>query len=170
MIILLVNFLFVVSILGLIFLQTSRSILIRTGGLFLIEGSIILSSTFNQSKEELIFIVIVTSLLGFLGFLSDYYSASLRTWFFYVSRQSIKTTFFGIIFCLILFSFFISGGIALSLLVGTLFGSIIGELREIQGKDFNRIIKSVLGTVIGLYGMATKILIGLVMVEIMYSF
>lgn len=168
MFILLINFLFFISIIALVFLQTSRSILIRTMGLFIIDIAIILFSFTYKSKEEFIFISIVSSLLGVLAFLSDYYSASLRTWFFYVSRDSIKITYFGILFSLLCFCFFFPRAIALSLLAGTLFGSVIGELKEKEKKDFNRVLKSVLATMVGLYGMATKVLLGFVMIELFY--
>lgn len=168
MFILLINFLFFISIIALVFLQTSRSILIRTAGLFIIDIAIILFSFVYKSMDEFIFISIVASLLGILAFLSDYYSASLRTWFFYVSRDSIRITYFGILFSLLCFGFFFPRAIALSLLVGTLFGSVLGELKEKDKKDFTRMLKSVLGTMIGLYGMATKILFGFVMIELFY--
>jgi hypothetical protein len=165
------------SVFLLVFLQTSRSILVRSLGLILIITSItgyyIISGFTNVS---LLVLLLITP-LGVLGFFSDLYSATLRTWFFKVSSYSMMHAIYGSMLCIFFIPWLIflpaifRFNLASSILVGTIVGSLVGELRSTpRAKSASRVMKSILGTVVGLYGLTTKILFGMIMINIILIF
>ncbi|MBC7475859.1 MAG: DUF456 domain-containing protein [Candidatus Sericytochromatia bacterium] len=156
----------------LIYLQNSRSIYTRLSGLiviFLTAVAHYIITGFSNPAAPIVLSLL--SILLVLGFLSDFYSATLRTWFFGVSNESMRTTTYSLFISLFLLPFVISFlSIADLLLFGTVVGALIGEIRYSRQKSFSKISKSVLGTVVGLYGMATKIIFGIQMINLIVIF
>lgn len=152
---------------ALIFLQNSRSIYLRVIGLVIIFLAAVADYILKGFTSSAPVILTLMSLLAVFGILSDLYSATLRTWFFSVSNRSMIAATYGIMFGILVLPI-IGLDISHSLMIGTIVGSLIGELRAYGSKSPVRIIKSILGTVVGLFGMATKILIGLEMINIFF--
>lgn len=160
-------FILFASIFLLVFLQTSRSLFLRSLGLFMIMTGITGYYVINGFSARSPYILGFTLLFGVLGFLSDYYSATLRTWFFGVSNTSIMHSLYGTMIAIFFIPLIFNLNLAHAVLIGTLIGSLVGEIRtNSRGKPASRIMKSMLGTVVGLYGMATKILVGIQMIDI----
>lgn len=108
----------------------------------------------------------LVSVYTILAVLSDSMSPSLRTWFFGVSSETMRITFYSILFCLLFLPLAFKMTVVLSLLLGTMAGTLIGELMTNKGKkSFSRIMKSIFGTIVGLYGMGIKVLLGLLMID-----
>ncbi len=174
---LVIYLLLLVSVFALLFLQNSRSIFLRSLGLITIFISILSSYSLTGFAGKAPYVLGITFILGLIGFLSDLYSATLRTWFFRVSNTSMRATSYGIMIgiCFIPLAFAfnpiqgVSIGMNIShgLMIGTVLGALVGEVKA-QGrtKAANRVMKSTLGSVVGLYGMGTKILLGIEMIDI----
>lgn len=108
----------------------------------------------------------LVSVYTILAVLSDSMSPSLRTWFFGVSSETMRITFYSILFCLLFLPLAFKMTVVPSLLLGTMAGTLIGELMTNKGKkSFSRIMKSIFGTIVGLYGMGIKVLLGLLMID-----
>jgi uncharacterized protein YqgC (DUF456 family) len=140
--------------------QTNRSIYVRSLGLFLILAAALIYE-FQFSSPPNIILIVAMSVLLVCGFATDYYSASLRTWYFRVSDQSIWGLIIGG-FVGILFS-----GLFPSLLpfiLGSLIGAFVGEVREKGFRSVPRVTKVTLGTFAGVFGMSAKLLLGMEMV------
>lgn len=145
----------------LIFFQTSRSIFVRSAGLFLILACGFLWEFELKSKPNY-FLLILLSILLILGFVSDYYSASLRTWFFRVSEESLWGVVIGsFIGGFILWMFLGSIG---GIMVGSLIGAIVGEIKARGMISARQVLKSALGACAGTFGMSAKLIFGLEMV------
>lgn len=156
------------GLIAIVFLQNSRSIFIRISGLFLIFGTVLLHKVqigFNENDLLNWFLLIS---FGASGIISDFYSATLRTWFFRVSSKTLMITQYGILLGLLFFPRAFGMGLASSLLAGTLIGAFIGELsaQTVHNRSISRALKSMLGTVVGLYGMGIKVLLGLMMIDL----
>ncbi len=140
--------------------QTNRSIYIRSLGLFLILASTL---AFELQSDNVINLglIIGMSVLLILGFASDYYAASLRTWYFRVDDQAI----WGLIIGGFLGLFFSSSlSSLLPFIVGSLLGAMIGQIRAKGFRSFPQIGKATLGTFAGVFGMSVKLLLGIEMV------
>lgn len=156
------------GILSTIFLQNSRSIYIRCIGVFIILVTIIVNRLQDSSINNDIPTLLLSSTYCLLAFLSDSSSASLRTWYFGVSNETMQITFYSILFCLLFLPLAFGFTVVPSLLLGTMIGTLIGEIMTNKGKakkNFSRILKSIFGTLIGLYGMGIKVLLGLLMID-----
>jgi uncharacterized protein YqgC (DUF456 family) len=160
--------LFLVGLITIVFSQNSRSIFIRLSGLILVFVTAILGEFTLGINENNILELILMITFGVSGILSDYYSATLRTWFFSVSARTMMITQYGILLGLLFFPSAFGMGLTSSLLFGTMLGAFIGELssQTIYNRSISRALKSMLGTVIGLYGMGTKVLLGLMIVNL----
>jgi len=159
------------SVFLIVFLQTSRSLLLRSLGLFTIAAATTCYYSLTGFTPNSPYIIAMTIVLGILGFLSDFYSATLRTWFFGVSSSSMMHALYGVMIAIFFIPFLFGLNLAHAILIGTLLGSLVGEIRtRTQGKSPSRMMKSMLGTVIGLYGMATKILVGIQMIDIVLMY
>lgn len=165
-----VSILMLISIFMLIFLQTSRSIYFRTMGLFIILVTIVIFYAGLHFPVRSFYVIGISLVLSVLGFLSDFYSATLRTWFFRVSSSASKGATYGTLIGIMFIPIAFGLNVAHGLLIGTLIGSFIGEMRVYGNeKSLKRMSKSTLGTVTGFYGMATKIIFGVQMVDIFIS-
>ncbi|MFN8579217.1 MAG: DUF456 domain-containing protein [Candidatus Sericytochromatia bacterium] len=163
---LLIYLLLLGGILSTIFLQNSRSIYIRCIGVFIILATIFINRLQDSSINNDIPTLLLSSIYCILAFLSDSSSASLRTWYFGVSNETMRITFYSILFCLLFLPLAFGFTVVPSLLLGTMIGTLIGEIMTNNGKkNFSRILKSIFGTLIGLYGMGIKVLLGLLMID-----
>jgi len=125
---------------------------------------------FEGLKGSDFFVLFIVLILGVSGILSDVYSATLRTWFFSVSSASLKATLYGIFFGVLIIPLVLNLNLVHGLLIGTISGVLIGELRSPAKKSFSKLLKSSLGTTIGLFGMATKTIVGIQMIDIFIKF
>lgn len=139
--------------------QTNRSIYIRSLGLFLIFAASLVFQ-FQLSKALNLNLMIALSVLLVLGFASDYYSASLRTWFFRVSTKAVWGFVIGGFIGLLL----ASAGTLIPFILFSLLGALIGEIRARGMPSFQHAIKVMLGSFAGVFGMSAKLLIGMEMV------
>lgn len=102
--------------------------------------------------------VLVMSLM-LMAFASDFYSASLRTWYFRVSDSALWGTviggFLGGFFSWVTV-YTLSGFI-----VGSFLGAFIGEVKTRGMGNLKQLLKSSTGAVTGFFGMAMKLLLGL---------
>ncbi len=165
---LIIYLLFLGGLITIVFSQNSRSIFIRLSGLILVFVVAILSQVkFGVSENNIIELLLII-ILGISGILSDYYSATLRTWFFRVSAKTLMFTQYGIMLGLLFLPSAFRMGLTSSLLLGTILGAFIGELssQTVHNRSISRALKSTFGTVIGLYGMGTKVLLGLMIVDL----
>lgn len=152
------------GIAAIVFLQNSRSIFVRCIGIFLILITITLYKAQNGINDIDIIAVGISLVYAILAFLSDFYSPTLRTWYFSVSKDTMRITFFSILFSLLFLPLAFKFTTVPSLLIGTMIGPIIGEIKAGK-KSVSRILKSVFGTLTGLYGMGLKVLLGLLMID-----
>jgi uncharacterized protein YqgC (DUF456 family) len=160
-----------VSIFLLVFLQTSRSIFIRSLGLCTIAAAITAYYLIRGFTPNAPYVLAYTIIFGVLGVLSDLYSATLRTWYFGVSSYCMMHSLYGTMIAIFFLPLIFGFNLAHAILVGTVVGALVGEIRtRTRGKTPARIMKSVLGTVVGLYGMATKILLGMGMIVIILRY
>lgn len=149
------------ALLCLVFFQTSRSIFIRSAGLFLILACGMLWE-FQLKPEPNYLLLILLSVLLVLGFASDYYSASLRTWFFRVSEESLWGVVIGsFIGGFILWMFLGSIG---GIIAGSLIGALVGEVKVRGMVSARQALKTALGACAGVFGMSAKLMFGLEMV------
>lgn len=140
--------------------QTNRSIFVRCLGLFLILAAELVYQFQTQPQQpNLLLIVMMVMMLG-LGFASDYYSASLRTWYFRVSDQAIWGLVIGGMIGIIVSMIFPT---LLPFLLGSLIGALIGEGRARGMRSFSQLSKATLGTFAGIFGMSVKLLLGIEM-------
>jgi hypothetical protein len=154
------------GIISTIFLQNSRSIFVRCSGVFLIFITIAIDKLKDGYLNDDISTLVLSLIYCTLSVLSDYSSPSLRTWFFGVSSETMRITFYSILFCLLFLPLAFGLNVVPSLLIGTMLGTLIGELMTNKSKkSFSRILKSIFGTVVGLYGMGIKVLLGLLMID-----
>ena len=172
-----ISLLLIAGLASLIFLQNSRSLFIRSSGLVLILVAITTSLALSRFPQNSVFILLPCFIIGALGFFSDYSSPTLRTWFFTVSGRTIYYVMNSIMFGLILLPLLLGAIFSVNfnpifyLLLSTIIGAIIGESFSLSsGKSLNRAGKSVIGTVSGMYGLATKLILGMIMVDIFLNF
>lgn len=144
--------------------QTNRSIYVRSLGLFLILAAELVQQFEGKSPPNLLPVVMM-SIMVVLGFASDYYAASLRTWYFRVSEQAIwgvliggfiGTLMFGLIPNPLFQTMFL-------FLLGSLIGGCVGEIRARGFRSFPQLGKAVLGSFAGVFGMSVKLLLGIEM-------
>lgn len=140
--------------------QTNRSIYVRSLGLFLILA-VALIYEFQFSTVPKLLLIIAMSVLLVLGFATDYYSASLRTWYFRVSDQSIWGLIIGGFVGLLFSSLYPT---LLPFLLGSLIGALVGEIRVKGFLSVPRLTKVTLGTFAGVFGMSAKLLLGMEMI------
>lgn len=147
-------------------LQTKRSIFLRSLGLFVILGA-------EVAKQILIYNSLQPLVLGGmvvmagLGFASDFYAASLRTWYHRVSEQAIWGVMIGgfigaLLIGLAPYALFRT---IFMFLLGSLLGGLIGELRARGFRSAPQLVKATLGSFAGVFGMSVKLLLGLEMVH-----
>jgi hypothetical protein len=154
------------GIISTLFLQTSRNIFLRNFGLIL-SSLMVLVSYSNNLNQDSILIISFCVILSLLGFLSDYYSATLRTWFFLVSNKTIIYTSYITFLSTFLISYIFNPGIANSIMISSLLGAIAGEfIAQGSKKNFRNLLKFSLGTLIGLYGLGIKVLFSIQIAEI----
>lgn len=156
------------GLISIIFLQNSRSIFVRSIGLLVIFLTIAFHKIQLGFNNEDILSWILIVLFSVSGFLADFYSATLRTWFYSVSSRTMRITYYGIMLGLLFLPRAFGMGIASSLIVGTMIGALIGELstQTVHTRSVSRATKSVFGVLIGLYGMGIKVLIGLMLIDL----
>ena len=140
--------------------QTNRSIYIRSIGLFLVLATT-LAYELQSDLAINMGLIIGMGVLLLLGFASDYYAASLRTWYFRVSDQAVWGLIIGGFLGLFLASSFST---LLPFILGSLVGAMIGEIRAKGFRSFPQIGKATLGTFAGVFGMSVKLLLGIEMV------
>ncbi|PIQ25523.1 hypothetical protein COW36_20985 [bacterium (Candidatus Blackallbacteria) CG17_big_fil_post_rev_8_21_14_2_50_48_46] len=145
----------------LLLFQTSRSIFVRSAGLFIILACAFVWELQIRAIPHYGLLVLISILMA-LGFASDYYSASLRTWYFRVSEAALWGVVIG--------SF--AGGFILwmllgsigGLITGSLLGAVIGEFKARGVLSFKQGLKTALGACAGVFGMSAKLMFGLEMV------
>ncbi|GIW21580.1 MAG: hypothetical protein KatS3mg068_0587 [Candidatus Sericytochromatia bacterium] len=153
------------SIILSVFLQTSRNIFLRNLGLIL--SSLVVFINYSNNLQEKMFVILFSVTLTILGFLSDYYSATLRTWFFLVSNKTIIYTSYITFIATFLISYIFNPGIANSIMIGSLLGAILGEfISQGSNKSLKKLLKYSLGTLVGLYGLGIKVLFSIQIAEI----
>ena len=149
----------VFAIFCLLYLQTNRSIFARSSGLFLLMTTSAL--LYLDKGPATLPVVILCVVLGLLGFASDFYTATLRTWYFRVSDTAlwgcIIGGFLGSFFSWITFQTY--GGF----IFGSFIGAFIGQIKHKGFQGFGPLMRSTLGAVTGLFGMSFKLLMGLEM-------
>ncbi|MEZ0373652.1 MAG: DUF456 family protein [Candidatus Sericytochromatia bacterium] len=143
----------------LILFQTNRSIYVRSLGLFLILAAELIKEFQIGNINPLL--ITAMGLMLVLGFASDYYSASLRTWYFRVSDQAVWGLVIGGFIGIVLSVVFPT---LLPFLFGSLLGALIGEIRARGFRSAAQISKATLGTFAGVFGMSVKLLLGIEMV------
>lgn len=145
----------------LIFFQTNRSIFVRSAGLFLIMACGFVWELQLSPEPHYLLLILLAVLLA-MGFASDYYSASLRTWYFRVAEESLWGVVIGsFVGGFILWMFLGSIG---GMIVGSLLGALIGELKAKGFVSFRQVTKATLGACAGVFGMSAKLMFGLEMV------
>lgn len=154
------------GIIATIFLQNSRSIFVRSSGVFIILITILANKLQDGNIIGDVASISLAVVYSILAVLSDSMSPSLRTWFFGVSSETMRITFYSILFCLLFLPIAFGITVVPALLLGTMLGTLIGEIMTNKGKkSFSRIMKSIFGTIVGLYGMGIKVLLGLLMID-----
>ncbi len=150
---------------SMIFLQSSREIFMRCLGLFVIFLSTL--SNFVLSGQSNYIYLLVSFILLILGVLSDYYSPVIRNWYLFVPYSNFKPTIYCIFIALITFPIALGLDASHSLIIGTFLGSIIADLINPRvRKNPKEMVKAAVGSIGGFYGMATKFIIALQMVDI----
>ncbi|MFN4151246.1 MAG: hypothetical protein ACK4IX_09905 [Candidatus Sericytochromatia bacterium] len=162
---LIVGLLLLVSNLSLVFLQTSRSMLLRSLGIFVILITSVLYFVAKGSPSSLYVMMVFIPILSSMAFLSDYAYPSLRTWYHMVSSKTITDGLYGS-FIFLLISNVLRLSIPEALLLGTGVGLVVGEVRHRKEKNIKFIGKSVSGGITGMFGMSTKVLLGFIMTSI----
>lgn len=149
---------FIAGLVCLTYLQTSRSIYVRCSGLFLMLGAAVFYGL--QTPEPPITLWVILGLCTAAGFLSDFYTATLRTWHFRVSDE----VFWGMIIGGMIGVFFLPMAPSLLFFIlGSWIGAMIGYIRS--GREFAipLIIKACTSAFTGTFGMALKLLMGMEM-------
>ncbi len=149
----------IAALVCLTYLQTSRSIYMRSLGLFLLLGIGLLYGA--QRPEFPVALVAIMAVCVAVGFLSDLYSATLRTWYFRVSEQVI----WGMIIGSMVGVFFLP--MAPSLLIffmGAWIGAMFGYFRSNRGFSFGQMLRTCTSSITGSFGMSLKLLMGMEMV------
>jgi uncharacterized protein YqgC (DUF456 family) len=145
----------------LLFFQTNRSIFVRSAGLFLIMACGFLWEL-QVLPEPNYGVLVLLAVLMAVGFASDYYSASLRTWYFRVAEESLWGVVIGsFIGGFILWMFWGSIG---GMIVGSLIGALIGEIKAKGFISTRQVLKATLGACAGVFGMSAKLMFGLEMI------
>lgn len=148
------------AVVCLVVFQTNRSIFVRATGLFLILAvAFVLQFQFRDVPRFDVLLALCLFLV--LGFSSDYYAASLRTWYFQVSDQAIWGLMIGSFIGLFMHGVFPS---LLPFMVGALLGAVIGEIRARGMRSAPQLGKAMAGTFAGVFGMSAKLLLGLEMI------
>lgn len=156
----LLNLAVIAALACLVFFQTNRSILIRSAGLLVILAAELVFSFQASAMPNIGFLIAMTCLFA-LGLASDYYMATLRTWSFRTSEQTVwGLGIGGFIACPIMFYLFPS---ILIFLVFSVVGAIIGDIRANGYRSVNQLFKSTVGTFVGVFGLSTKLLMGIEM-------
>lgn len=145
---------------GLTLLQTNRSMVVRSLGLLVILAVTVAYQLQAPGGLKPLLLAVMLLLCG-LGFASDYYAASLRTWFFRVSSQAFWGLVIGGMIGLVFMNMFFS---LAPFILGSLLGAAIGEMRERGFRSFTQVFKAMLGTFAGAFGMSLKLLLGIEMV------
>ncbi|MFN8674611.1 MAG: hypothetical protein U0457_21330 [Candidatus Sericytochromatia bacterium] len=157
-----------VSVFGagsMIYLYSSREIFMRCLGLLLIYLSTL--SSFVLSNSSNYTLIIASTVLLILGFLSDYYLPTLRYWYNMIPYSNLKPIFYTSLITLVIIPITLNISASHSLLIGSFLGSIIADLMNPRvKKEFKSMIKVALGCIGGFYGMATKYIIALQMIDI----
>lgn len=146
----------------LIFLQTNRSIYMRSMGLLLIFACSCL--LYIGATPGRYFLLFYLCCLMVIGFCSDYFSPSLRTWYFRVSYQSQMGVVIGGFVGLLLLFPWLPYGSLLGFFLFSIIGSLIGEIRANGFRTFKLISKATLGACAGIFGMSLKLLLGIEMI------
>lgn len=148
---------------SLVYLQNNRLLVARCFGLLILTGVMLFLILSGMAPMAPVHIGLLLLLAG-LGVASDYYSASLRTWYFRVSDTSLWGIVIGSFIGLMLWSFThtLSG-----FLIGSLVGALIGEIKARGFRSFRQVAKATLGACAGLFGMSLKLVLGLEMVYLL---
>lgn len=150
----------IAAVVCLIVFQTNRSIFVRSTGLFLIlAAGFMIQFQFRETPR--FDVILALCLFLVLGFATDYYAASLRTWYFQVSDQAVWGLMIGSFVGLFMHSLFPS---LLPFLSGALLGALIGEVRARGFRSGPQLGKAVMGTFAGVFGMSAKLLLGMEMI------
>lgn len=150
---------FIAGLVCLTYLQTSRSIYVRCSGLFLMLGTALFYAL--QRPQFPIALMVIAGLCTAIGFFSDFYAATLRTWSFRVTDQ----VFWGMVIGGMI-GFFFSALAAPSLfffLLGSWVGAMIGYMRSSRGFSFSAMLKSCVSVFTASFGMGLKLLMGMEM-------
>lgn len=113
-----------------------------------------------QLPEPPITLWVILGLCTLVGFLSDFYAATLKTWHFRVSNE----VFWGMIIGGMVGVFFLPMAPSLLFfLIGSWIGAMIGYIRS--GREFviPLLIKACTSAFTGTFGMAFKLLMGMEM-------
>ena len=149
---------FIAGLVCLTYLQTSRSIYVRSSGLFLMLGAALFYGL--QLPEPPIVLWVILSACTAPGFLSDFYTATLRTWYFRVSDE----VFWGMIIGGMIGVFFLPMAPSLLFfLLGSWIGAMIGYIRSGRTFSIPLIFKACTSAFTGTFGMALKLLMGMEM-------
>jgi len=156
----LLNLILISALACLLIFQTNRLIFVRSMGLFLILAvGFVFEAQFSETPN--LGLITALSVLLVLGFATDYYAASLRTWYFQVSDQALWGVVIGGFLGLFLLSLFPS---LLPFMLGSLLGALIGELRARGFRSVPQLSKAMLGAFAGVFGMSAKLLLGMEMI------
>jgi uncharacterized protein YqgC (DUF456 family) len=157
---LLLLILLLLAIGSLVYLQNNRLLVARCFGLLIILGVMLFVYLSGMAPLRPIHMGLLF-LLAAVGIASDYYSASLRTWYFRVSDTSLWGIVIGSFIGLMMWSFIntLSG-----FLIGSLLGALIGEIKARGFRSLRQVLKATLGACAGLFGMSLKLILGLEMV------
>lgn len=151
-----------VALVCLTLFQTNRSIYVRSLGLFMILAAELVKQFQLGKAEPNILAIIAIGAMLVLGFASDYYSATLRTWYFRVSDQAVWGLVIGSFIGIILTGIVLIPTL-MPFLVGAVLGALIGEARARGMRSMAQLTKATLGTFAGVFGMSVKLLLGMEM-------
>lgn len=151
-----------VALVCLTLFQTNRSIYVRSLGLFMILAAELVQQFQSSQAEPNILAIVAIGAMLVLGFASDYYSASLRTWYFRISDQAVWGLVIGG-FIGILLTGIVLIPTLMPFIVGSLLGALIGEGRARGMRSIVHLTKATLGTFAGVFGMSVKLLLGMEM-------
>jgi len=157
----------VASLIGLIFLQNASSLFVRNIWLVTIWLGIFLYYFEKGFTTNSLVVISFSSVFILFGFLSDYYTATLKSWFF-MARVNERTILYGMFVAILFLPVLIGINIVHGLIIGTFFGSIFADIKsyKIRHQSPDRILKNALGAICGYFGKATKVLLAMQVMDI----
>jgi len=164
---LIVFVLLLTSLIALIFLQNASSLLLRNVWLLTIWAGIFLYYFEKGFTTASIIVFSFSSLLIVLGFLSDYYIATLKSWFF-MARVNSNTIIYGMMLGILFIPVLTGVNLVHGLILGTFLGSIFADVKniKIRNQTPSRILKNALGAICGYFGKGTKVLLVMQVIDI----